>query len=61
MKLRWALLFLFQMAHSPAVSVQNVSTESAWSQLNPPSMVLIPNEVSTTTYIETAQIRPTIR
>jgi hypothetical protein len=47
-------MFLFRIAHSPAVSVQNVKTESAWSRLNPPSMVLIPNEVSTTTYIEAA-------
>lgn len=60
MKLRWALMFLFRMAHNPAVSVQNVSTESAWSQLNPPSMVLIPNEVRTTTYIATTQIHPTV-
>lgn len=37
-------MFLLRMAQSPAVSVQNVSTERACSQLNPPSMVLVPNE-----------------
>lgn len=61
MKLRCARIFLLYAANSPAVSVQNVSTDSPCSQMNPPSMVRIPKDISMTANIAAAQILPTMR